>query len=112
MYAKRLGERWRRTNPLKTMVRMGIVVAGGSDSDVTPLDPLLGIRSAMNLPNEDERLNFNDAVKLFTYNGAYAVFREKELGDIAEGMKANFAVVSPDLKEVKATYFKGERVFP
>ncbi len=112
MYAKRLGERWRRTNPLKTMVKMRLVVAGGSDSDVTPMDPLLGIRSAMNLPNEDERLDFDDAIKLFTCNGAYAVFKEKELGDIAEGMQANFTVVSPDLKEVKATYFKGERVFP
>jgi len=112
MYALRLGDRWKRTNPLRTMVKKGLILAGGSDSDVTPMDPLLGMRSAMNLPNEDERLDFDDAVRLFTYNGAYAVFMEKERGDIKEGMRADFAVVSPDLSEVKATYVKGERVFP
>lgn len=112
MYSLRLGERWRRTNPLKTMVKRGLILAGGSDSDVTPMDPLLGIRSAMNLPNEDERLSFDEAVRLYTYNGAYAVFMERERGDIKEGFQADFVVVSPDLSEVKATYVKGERVFP
>ncbi|KUK13665.1 MAG: hypothetical protein PWQ16_376 [bacterium] len=112
MYASRLGERWRKTNPLKTMTKMGLILAGGSDSDVTPMDPLLGIRAAMTLPNEDERLDFDEAIRLYTYNGAYAVFMEKERGDIKEGTWADFVVVSPDLKEVKATYIKGERVFP
>ncbi|MCS7233461.1 MAG: amidohydrolase [Synergistetes bacterium] len=112
MYASRLGKRWKRTNPLKTMVKMGLILAGGSDSDVTPMDPLLGIRSAMNLPNEDERLTLDEAVKMYTYNGAYAVFMEREWGDIKEGFWANFVVVSPNLSEIKATYVKGERVFP
>lgn len=112
MYSTRLGKRWRRTNPLKTMVKIGLILAGGSDSDVTPMDPLLGIRSAMNLPNEDERLNLDEAIRLYTCNGAYAVFMEMERGDIKEGFQADFVVVSPDLSEVKATYIKGERVFP
>lgn len=112
MYAARLGERWKRTNPLKSMLKMGLTLAGGSDSDVTPMDPLLGIKAAMSLPNEDERLSFDESVRLFTYNGAYAVFLERERGDLKEGMVADFCIVSPDLSEVKATYIGGERVSP
>ncbi len=48
VYNLRLGtERERRGYPLKKFVEAGIKVGGGSDSGVTPMDPILGIHAAL-----------------------------------------------------------------
>ena len=40
MYAARLGERWRQTNPFGALAEAGVSLAFGSDSPVTPLGPV------------------------------------------------------------------------
>ncbi|KAF2631809.1 amidohydrolase 3 [Macroventuria anomochaeta] len=56
--------------------------------------------------------------RMMTLNGAIAVNREKELGSIEVGKKANFIVMSKDLSKgefdgakVLRTYFEGEKVW-
>jgi predicted amidohydrolase YtcJ len=97
MYNKRLGERYKRTNPFREILDAGIVVCGGSDSDVTPSDPLLGIHSAVNHPVAEHSVNLLSAIKFFTVNGAYAVSEEESSGDLRIGHTADIAVLDKDI---------------
>lgn len=116
MYAKRLGARWRFTNPYRTLFHNKIVVAGGSDAPITPLDPLRGIYAAMNLPNEAQRITGPEALALFTENAAYSLGIENTTGRLVPGMEANFVVLSSDPREdvhcqILATYYQGKLLF-
>lgn len=103
MYAERLGlSRAMRTNRFASIMRSGGVIAGGSDSDVTPMSPVAGIHALLNLPNEAERVNVFDAVSIFTRNGAYANFMERERGSLAPGKRADLTVTDSDIFAVPA----------
>ena len=89
LYAKRLGERWRRTNPFRREVDSGILLLGGSDSYITPIDPVSGIFYAMHHPNERQRLNFKKSLEMFSKNVGIWMeknFGEFKIGKIAEGV--------------------------
>ncbi len=119
MYAKRLGQR--PTNRLATIVRAGVVVAGGSDSNITLLDSLLGIASALSHPNPRERLSFSEALALFTENCAYAGFQEDIMGTLEVGKRANITILHQDPQKmtpkqlaeagVEATVIGGRTLF-
>jgi len=95
MYGLRLGpDRAMRTNPLREMLDRDITVGGGSDSDVTPMDPMLGIYSAMTHPNLSFRVSLREALDMFTAKAARFSFQEGEIGAIKAGMKADLAVLS------------------
>lgn len=101
MIEKRLGpDRANRSNPHRTMLGSGIPLAGGSDSYVTPMDSLLGIHSAVNRPNESERLPVFDAVALFTSGAAHLSFDESKRGTLEVGKEASFTVLESDPFEV------------
>jgi len=121
MYERRLGSsRAARSNPFRTMLASGIRLAGGSDSYVTPLDSLLGIHSAVNRPNESERLEVYDAVSLFTKGAAWFSFDENRRGVLEPGSEASFVALDADPFEVAPTeikdigvrdlYLRGKRV--
>jgi predicted amidohydrolase YtcJ len=81
----------------------GAVVAFSSDWPIVPVDPLLGIQTAMTrqphlagLP--DHRLGLMDVLKAFTCNGAYAGFMEQRTGTIRPGMLADLVLLSADLE--------------
>jgi len=66
----------------------------------------------------DRALGGEKICRMLTLGGAEAVGREKEVGSIEEGKKANFVVVSGDLSRgefggarVLGTWFEGERVW-
>jgi len=112
LYESRLGsERARRVNPIGSILKTGGRIAGGSDSFVTPMDPLLGIHSAVNHPNEDERITVSQAIDLFTRSAAYATFDEKEKGSIQEGYLGDLVVLAEDPREVRAETIKDIQVF-
>ena len=100
MYASRLGARRHLTNRLRTPLRQGLTLAGGSDSPITPLDPRLGIAAALNHPSAGERLSFPEAMALFTTGAATAVFAEEEYGTLAPGKWASFTVLARDPREL------------
>ena len=99
-------KRERHTYRWKTMLRLNIPLAGGSDSPVERMDPLWGIYCAVTrkdgsgLPADgwhpDEKLTVDEAVRLYTACGAYFSFEENEKGRIAPGMLADFAVLDRD----------------
>lgn len=97
MYKKRLGkERFLKSFPLQSMIKKGILIAGGSDSPITPINPLLGIHSAVNHSNANERISVKDALKMFTVNGAIAAFEGDRRGSLQEGKKADLVVLDQD----------------
>lgn len=106
MYASRLGERWRRTNRIRTALDMGLRVAGGSDTNVTPADPLLGIHAAVNHPNPEQRVSVDEALRMMTLDAAYAGHNEKRHGSLAAGKEASFVVLDRDLFDVPEAEIK------
>ncbi|HHH80372.1 MAG TPA: hypothetical protein ENL24_00020 [candidate division Zixibacteria bacterium] len=66
MYAKRLGDRWRQTNQFRRARELGINLIGGSDSYITPIDPVGGIVAALAHPNDEQKLEFSEAMEMFS----------------------------------------------
>jgi len=96
MYAKRLGERWRNTNPYRRLLDSGVRLAGGSDAPITPIDPVAGIRAAVERPNPLETLGGEQALAMFTSTAAFALNRERVSGSIDAAKDADFTVVTSD----------------
>jgi predicted amidohydrolase YtcJ len=94
----------------RTLVEAGIICAGGSDSPVEPIAPLLGIYAAVTRQDMDgrpaggwmaeQRLRRSDALSLFTTNAAYVEFMEDQKGSITPGKLADLAVLDEDLMSV------------
>ena len=96
-YERFLGRaRLKRIHPYRTMLSSGILIAGGSDSPVTRIDPLLGIEAAATHPHADERLTVLEAIKMFTINAAKFAFEEDQKGSIEPGKAADLVVLSED----------------
>ncbi|MEO7804194.1 MAG: amidohydrolase [Actinomycetota bacterium] len=96
MYESRLGNRSKTMNPFSLMVESGMVLAGGSDSTVTPLDPFMGIAAAMNHHEDRFRVTFPDALAMFCVSGALSAHEEAERGSISVGKVADLCVIERD----------------
>ncbi|MEL7654374.1 MAG: amidohydrolase, partial [Bacillota bacterium] len=110
MNRERLGEKYQLTNPFREIINEGVVVCGGSDCDVTPADPLLGIYSAVNHPVESHRVEVYDAIKMFTCNGAYGIFEEGKKGSLEVGKLADIVILDKDILKVKKEKIKDIKV--
>lgn len=97
MYQQRIGDRYRRSNDFAAMCRAGLVVCGGSDSDVTEPRPMLGIHAAVNRAVPECAVSVEQAVEMFTVNGAYALLEDKRKGMLAPGYLADIVVLDRDI---------------
>lgn len=106
----------------KDLLRRGGTVTFGSDSPVTPDPaPLTGIACAMGRGALGERLSFAEALDAYTGAGAYQLFREKDMGRITPGARADFLLLQApqglssaetvSAATVTETYIGGERVY-
>ena len=106
-------------------------MAGSSDSYDRPVDPWHGLFAAITRQSPDgqpaggwhpeQRLERQEALRLFTLGAAYAAFREKDAGSLDPGKWADFVVLSQDIMtvpdadllktEVLATYVGGHEVY-
>lgn len=103
-----------RVHPYRTILDHGIPICGGSDSPVTPYNPLAGIQAAVNHPNADERVTLHEAFEMFTTAAAWSAFEEKEKGTIEPGKLADLVVLSADPFAVDPSQIAGiniSRVF-
>jgi predicted amidohydrolase YtcJ len=92
MYAQRLGvERSLGSNPLAAMSGVGVSLAFGSDSPVTPLDPWGTVRAAVAHHNPVYRVSARTAFAAHTRGGWRAARRDDE-GVLVPGAPATFAV--------------------
>jgi predicted amidohydrolase YtcJ len=95
MYAQRLGvARSLESNPMGAMHGVGVALAFGSDSPVTPLDPWGSVRAAMWHHNPVYRMSARAAFAAHTRGGWRAVHRDDH-GILAPGASATFAVWEP-----------------
>ena len=78
------------------MLDHGILMAGGSDSPVTKIDPLCGIEAVVNHFHAEECLSVLEAIKLFTINGARFAFEEDQKGSIEPGKAADLVILAED----------------
>jgi predicted amidohydrolase YtcJ len=130
MYAQRLGvARSLASNPIGALAGVGVALAFGSDSPVTPLDPWGTVRAAMTHHNEVYRLGLRPAFAAHTRGGWRAVRRTG--GTLEPGAAATFAVwetpggltrglptlvagaeePEPELPRCRATVLRGETIF-
>lgn len=96
MYERKLGDRYLKTNPFKKYLDQGLILIGGSDSDVTGMDPILGIHSAVNHPKPEFSIPIYEAIKMFTKNIAYSTFEEDIKGTIEREKFADLVVLNRD----------------
>lgn len=96
MYAERLGERRRWTNPFRSELDAGIRIAAGSDAPITAPDPREGIKAFLNHPIPEERISVQEALAAYTYQGAYAMHLEDRIGSVREGLQADLLVFDKD----------------
>ncbi|HSI40769.1 MAG TPA: amidohydrolase [Xanthobacteraceae bacterium] len=93
----RLGYAW------QTLRQTGARLCFASDWPVAPLDPLLGIKTAMTrLPAfdgaPDERQSLHDALAGFTRDSAYAEFTEARKGVLKPGALADLTILAGDIE--------------
>ncbi len=92
MYESRLGlSRSLESNPMGAMHGVGVTLAFGSDSPVTPLDPWGSVRAAAAHHNRSQRMSVRAAFAAHTRGGWRAVHLDNE-GVLALGAPATFAV--------------------
>ncbi len=105
---KKIGhERARWTYAFRSLIDAGATLTFGSDWTVAPLNPILGIYAAVTRRTIDgqnpggwipeQKITVEEALRCYTVNNAYAMFREREIGRISPGMLADVAVLSDDL---------------
>ena len=88
--------RAKRFEPFAQIIQSGVIVCGGSDSPVTGINPLAGIQACVNAKSELRRLSVEQALQLFTINGAYAAHEEKIRGSLETGKRADLVVLEED----------------
>lgn len=104
-------ERMKRFQPYRSLLDAGIVVAGGSDhmvrfdarEAINAYDPFFGMWMAITrktkegtVLNPEQRISREEALRMWTINGAYTSFDEKIKGSIEAGKLADFVVISKD----------------
>lgn len=121
-------ERISMMHAYRTAIDMGIPVAGHSDSPISAAYPLLRIQdmvtrtSSQGIVNgANQRVSVDEAIKVWTLDGAYATFEENSKGSITPGKLADFVVLQKDPRQVppntikdivlEATYLAGQKVY-
>ena len=104
-------ERMRDFLPLKSMFDAGVIVAGGSDhmirldsrTAINPYNPFFGMWMAITRRTRDgatlgadQAITREQALRMWTLNGAWMTFEEKTKGSIEPGKLADMVVVSKD----------------
>ena len=137
-------ERAYRQYPVKSLIDEGVLVAGGSDNDIienaSPLKAIecvtlrnlydfisLGYPKIIDMTdiryrlNPGERISIAEAINMFTINAANVLGKEKEIGSLEIGKKADFIILDKDIFSINPleigninidrTYFNGELVY-
>jgi len=130
---RRLGkERAKGTYAFRSLLDAKAALVFGSDWDVAPLSPILGIAAAVTRATIDgkqpggwvpeQKISAEEALRAYTVTAAYAAFEEKEKGSLEIGKLGDFVILSDDPLSVRpealekirvdATVVGGRVVFP
>jgi predicted amidohydrolase YtcJ len=130
-------ERLRWFQPLRSIFENGGIAGGGSDHmqkigsmrSINPYNPFLAMATAVTRKakwfegalHPEEALTREQAIRFYTINNAYLLFKEDKLGSLEPGKLADFIVLDTDLltcpeekiveTQVLRTYMNGKLVF-
>jgi len=128
----RLGrERAQTTYAWRSLIKAGAIVPGGSDAPVEPVNPFWGMYAAETRQDHlgrpaggfipQERITRSQALQMYTIWGAFAGFKENEIGKLKKGYQADLIILDKDISrapikdllntQVLRTYVRGEQVF-
>ncbi|MBW2410404.1 MAG: amidohydrolase [Deltaproteobacteria bacterium] len=103
--------------PHKTYLEKGIISVGNSDWFVTSADiaqQIYGVVTRTSYTGEvvggEQAIPVNEALRLYTINGAYASFEENIKGSIEPGKLADMAVLDRDILSIPAGEIKDMQV--
>jgi predicted amidohydrolase YtcJ len=95
--------RWDWMHPARSLIDLGIPMAGHSDDPVSVADPLLRIQDMVTRTSAEgkvygakQRVTVEEALRAWTLGGAFASFEEDSKGSITAGKLADFVVLSAD----------------
>jgi predicted amidohydrolase YtcJ len=107
---KRIGARVHDAYRFASFLAGGVRLAFGTDWDVEPLDPRLGLYAAVSreLPgggpaggwHPEEKLKLAQAIEAYTLGSAYAEFQERVKGSIQTGKFADLVVMENNLFQI------------
>jgi predicted amidohydrolase YtcJ len=113
-------DRSSRTYAFRTFLDHGVRLAFGTDWDVAPLNPMLGLYAAVTRatldgknPNgwfPEQKLTVTEAVEAYTMGSAYAEFQEREKGSITAGKLADMVLLSDDIFSIAPQKIRDVRV--
>ena len=97
-------ERSRWLHPHRTMQEMGIIAGGNNDCPITFYGPFVQMYAAVTrktgsgkVIGPEEAISLMDAIRLYTWNGAYLAKEEDRLGSIEPGKLADLIVIDRDI---------------
>ena len=103
-------DRVNRMYPIRSVHDAGGMVAGGSDWDVSTMNPLVAIETAIRRSdpddeidgtlNEDEKMDLTEMLKAYTINGAYLMHQDNLTGSIEIGKYADLIILEENLYEI------------
>lgn len=100
--------------PLRDLIDRGILVGGGTDEPVAPIDPFLSLwwmttRGTLNgyALGPDQAITIREALKLYTINNAYIQGVEEERGSIEVGKRADLVVISHPILDIRSEHIRG-----
>jgi predicted amidohydrolase YtcJ len=121
---KRLGsERIIMTYPFRTIIDMGGIIAGSSDAPIESVSVLKGLQNCVTRRGfvPEQAITPLEALKMYTYNAAYAIGQENIKGSIEIEKLADFvildknplAIASENIENIKilATYHRGKKIY-
>lgn len=110
-------DRARWLHPHRTMLEMGIIAAGNSDYPVSDGNPMIQIYEAVTrrtrtgqVIGPEEAVSVMDAIRVYTWNGAYLGREEKIKGSIEPGKLADLVVLDRDILTVPPEEIKDIKV--
>ena len=100
------------------LLNKGVTLAFGTDDPVEPISPFRGLYAAVTRKSEngkqeffpEQKLTMDQAIAAYTSGSAFAEFEEKEKGQLAAGVLADFVVLDRDITAVSAEKELGTKV--
>ena len=103
--------------PYRSYLDAGIKVAGGCDFPPGPFAPLMGIQGMVTRTGwngetwgANQRISVEDALRVYTWNGAYNSHEEHRKGSIAPGKLADYVLLSDDPRAIPHDKIKDIKV--
>jgi len=102
-------ERLSMLHPTKTAMDMGIIFALHSDAPISPFAAMPRLSSTVSRKTKEgiviganQRIDAEEAIKAYTFGGAYTSFEEKKKGSVLAGQWADLAILNADPTKMDA----------